>query len=85
MKFTRAELDGVPTDVLSGYKKVPALGDTPEWYEITFKTPDITQVVRREGPLHHSCRVTLIRLPPPSFPASSSNSLPTPPPVVVST
>ncbi|KAF8521045.1 metallopeptidase MepB [Gautieria morchelliformis] len=46
VRFTLAELDGVPTDVLSGYKKIPASGDTPELYEITFKTPDITPVFK---------------------------------------
>lgn len=39
------ELEGVPSDVLSGYKKRPAEGDTPELYEVTFKTPDIVPLV----------------------------------------
>ncbi|KIJ54259.1 hypothetical protein M422DRAFT_154020 [Sphaerobolus stellatus SS14] len=41
ISFTLEELEGVPSDVLSGYKKHPAEKDTPELYEVTFKTPDI--------------------------------------------
>jgi hypothetical protein len=44
--FTLEELDGVPKDVVSGYKKRPAESESQELYEITFKTPDIMPIVR---------------------------------------
>ncbi|KAF8521046.1 mitochondrial endopeptidase [Gautieria morchelliformis] len=67
VRFTLAELDGVPTDVLSGYKKIPASGDTPELYEITFKTPDISPVLnyatnpstRRRASMGFDARLTI--------------------------
>jgi len=40
------ELEGVPSDIVSGYKKRPAEGESPELYEVTFKGPDIYPVVR---------------------------------------
>ncbi|KIJ48214.1 hypothetical protein M422DRAFT_59454 [Sphaerobolus stellatus SS14] len=44
--FMLEELDGVPSDVLSGYVKHPAEGNTPELYAVTFKTPDIIPVFK---------------------------------------
>ena len=44
------ELNGVPSDVVSGYKKLPAEGDNPELYEVTFKMPDIMPLVRLMTP-----------------------------------
>ena len=79
VRFTLSELEGVPKDVLSGYKKIPASGDTPELYEITFKTPDIMPVVRRVPSSKHNCRLLDAAA---AFFSASSNSRPTLPPGV---
>ncbi|KAF8580285.1 Metalloprotease [Ramaria rubella] len=44
--FSFEELNGVPDDILSGFKKQPAKDGSSELYEVTFKTPDITPVFR---------------------------------------
>jgi hypothetical protein len=45
VSFTEQELDGVPTDVVSGYTK--RTEDGKEVLDVTFKTPDILPVVCR--------------------------------------
>ncbi|KAF7314180.1 Thimet oligopeptidase [Mycena kentingensis (nom. inval.)] len=44
ISFTKEELDGVPTDVISGYTK--RTEDGKEFYDVTYKTPDIFPVFK---------------------------------------
>jgi hypothetical protein len=41
--FTLEELEGVPSDVVSGYAK--RVQDSADVYDVTFKTPDIFPIV----------------------------------------
>jgi Zn-dependent oligopeptidase len=41
LSFTAAELDGVPKDVISGYKK----HQNADIYDVTYKSPDILPIV----------------------------------------
>ena len=40
ISFTKEELKGIPSDVVSGYNKRPVEG-SEDVYDVTFKTPDI--------------------------------------------
>jgi Zn-dependent oligopeptidase len=45
ISFTKEELKGVPSDVVSGYTKRPVAG-SEDVYDVTFKTPDIFPIFK---------------------------------------